>query len=339
MMETWDILRNIWYILIGVLLAGYSILDGFDLGIGTLVPFLAKKEREKRSLYNAIGPFWDGNEVWLLTGAGALFAAFPHAYATVFSGFYLALMLVLLALILRAVSLEFAAHDDAKRRGFWELIFNVGSFLPALLFGVALGNVVVGVPLDTQMEYTGNFFTLLRPLPLIFGALGLFAFLVHGSTFAALKTEGELQARARKKALRFSWLYMVMFIHSFVVVLIYMPYALKRPLAWVFAVLAAVCWVFLRKAIRAEKDGRAFFFSAAGFLSLWGIIGAIHYPNLVKASNGDALSITLTNASSSQLTLTVMLIIALIGMPFVIGYTIYSYKVFKGKVRPEDGVY
>ena len=332
-------LNTVWFALITVLFLGFFLLEGFDFGVGMLLPFLGKDDTDRRVIINTIGPFWDGNEVWLLTGGGALFAAFPHAYATVFSGFYLALMLVLWALILRAVSLEFAAHDDAKRRGFWELLFNIGSFLPALLFGVALGNVVVGVPLDTQMEYTGNFFTLLRPLPLIFGALGLFAFLLHGSAFAALKTEGELQARARKKALRFSWLYMIMFIHSFVVVLIYMPYVLKRPLAWVFAVLAAVCWVFLRMAIRAGKDGRAFFLSAAGFLSLWGIIGAIHYPNLVKASNGDTLSITLTNASSSQLTLTVMLIIALIGMPLVIGYTIYSYRVFKGKVRLEDSVY
>ena len=198
-METWDILRNIWYVLIGVLLAGYSILDGFDLGIGTLVPFLGKNEKEKKTLYNAIGPFWDGNEVWLLTGGGALFAAFPHAYATVFSGFYLALMLVLWALILRAVSLEFAAHDDAKRRGFWELLFNIGSFLPALLFGVALGNVVVGVPLDTQMEYTGNFFTLLRPLPLIFGALGLFAFLLPGAPSPPSRPRGSCRPGPEKR--------------------------------------------------------------------------------------------------------------------------------------------
>lgn len=337
-MTTWALLQNVWFILIGVLLAGYAILDGFDLGIGTLVPFLAKNDKDKKILYAAIGPFWDGNEVWLLTGGGALFAAFPHAYATVFSGFYLALMLVLLALILRAVSLEFAAYDN-KRRGLWEFFFHVGSFLPALLFGVALGNVVVGVPLDAQMEYTGTFFTLLRPLPLVFGLLGLAAFLVHGSAFAALKSEGDLQERARKKIRQLSWPYLILFGLSFVMVLVYMPYALKRPLAWVFAVLAVACWVLLRAASGAGRDGRAFVFSAAGFLSLWGIVGAIHYPNLVKADGGEALSITISNASSSQLTLTVMLVIALIGMPLVIGYTIYSYRVFRGKAKLDDAGY
>ncbi|HUU51724.1 MAG TPA: cytochrome d ubiquinol oxidase subunit II, partial [Candidatus Heimdallarchaeota archaeon] len=171
-METWDILRNIWFILIGVLFVGYSILDGFDLGIGALFPFLGKKEEEKEALIKSIGPFWDGNEVWILTGGGALFAAFPHAYATVFSGFYLALMAILFSLIFRAVSLEFRAHDT-KRKRFWEGAFVVGSFLPSLLFGVALGNVVVGVPLDNTMNYTGNFFKLLRPFPLAVGLLGL----------------------------------------------------------------------------------------------------------------------------------------------------------------------
>jgi len=337
-METWDILRYVWFILIGVLLAGYSILDGFDLGIGTLFPFLVKNKEDKKSLYKAIGPFWDGNEVWILTGGGALFAAFPDAYATVFSGFYLALMVVLFALIFRAVSIEFSVHDP-KRRAFWEGAFIVGSFLPALLYGVALGNVVVGVPLDTHMEYTGNFFTLLRPLPLVFGLLGLAAFLLQGSTFTALKVEGELQRRARLKASGVAKVYIVLFFLAFAVVIFYLPYAIKRPLAWVFATAAFVCWIQLLGALKKERDGKAFFFSSTGFLSLWGIIGAIHFPNLIRAGNDPELSITIFNSSSSQLTLTVMLIIALIGMPLVIGYTIYSYKVFRGKVRLDESDY
>jgi cytochrome d ubiquinol oxidase subunit II len=156
-MELLEILQNIWFLLIGILFVGYSILDGFDLGLGSLFPFLAKSEEDQRSLLNIIWPFWDGNEVWLLTAGGALFAAFPHAYATVFSGFYLALMLVLLALILRAVSLEFWFYDE-KRRGLWEKTFIIGSFLPSLLFGVALGNVIIGIPLNESMDFTGNFF-------------------------------------------------------------------------------------------------------------------------------------------------------------------------------------
>ena len=198
-METWNTLQNIWFVLIGVLFVGYAILDGFDLGIGSLFPFLAKKEEEKDALYKTIGPFWDGNEVWLLTAGGALFAAFPHTYATVFSGFYLALMLVLFSLIFRAISIEFRAHD-LKRQKLWDGALVIGSLLPSLLYGVALGNVILGIPLDSNMDYAGNFFLLLRPFPLLIGLFGLVAILVQGATYAAYKTEGEIQSRARKIA-------------------------------------------------------------------------------------------------------------------------------------------
>ena len=331
-METWDLLRNVWYLLVGVLLAGYSVLDGFDLGIGALFPFLAKSKDEKRTLIRAIGPVWDGNEVWLLTGGGALFAAFPLAYATVFSGFYLALMLVLFALILRAVSLEFRAHDP-KRRGLWEAAFVGGSALPALLFGVALGNVVVGIPLDAHTEFTGNFFTLLRPLPLVFGVLGLCAFLLHGSTYAALKTEGALRARARTLARIMGMAVGAAFVLSFVAVWVYLPGALKKIPAWIFSGLVFLSLTFFLSALGKGKDGRAFVFSSAVFLSLWGVVGAIHYPNLVRATD-PSLSLTIANSSSSALTLKVMLMIALVGMPLVIGYTIFAYRVFKGKAEP-----
>jgi cytochrome d ubiquinol oxidase subunit II len=330
-METWDLLRQVWFLLVGVLLAGYSILDGFDLGVGVLFPFLAKGEDEKRSLIRSIGPLWDGNEVWLLTGGGALFAAFPHAYATVFSGFYLALMLVLFSLILRAVSLEFRAHDPARKR-LWEGAFVAGSFLPALLFGVALGNVVVGVPINAQMEYAGNFFTLLRPLPLVFGLLGLAAFLLHGSTWAALKTSGLLQQKARKAARAMSVVVGALYVLSFFAVWVYLPDALKRTPAWIFTVLILAALACFGPVIKRGKDGLAFALSTAVFLCLWGVVGAVHYPNLVRAED-PSLSLTITNASSSALTLKVMVIIALVGMPLVIGYTIYAYRVFKGKVE------
>ena len=329
-METWDVLRNVWYLLIGVLLAGYSVLDGFDLGVGALFPFLAKNKSDRAALAGAIGPVWDGNEVWLLTGGGALFAAFPQAYATVFSGFYLALMLVLFSLILRAVSLEFAAHDAARRK-LWEAVFVGGSVLPALLFGVALGNVILGVPIDTQMEYAGSFWTLLRPLPLVFGLLGLAAFLLHGSAWAALKTTGELRARARKAARSLTTVTGGAYLLSFVAVWVYLPGALKKIEAWVFAGLVWLSLGLLFSAVKKGKDGRAFLFSSFTFLSLWGTAGAVHYPNLVRALD-PSLSLTIVNSSSSALTLKVMLIIALVGMPLVIWYTIYAYRVFKGKV-------
>ena len=333
-METWDILRNIWFILIGVLFVGYSILDGFDLGIGALFPFLGKKEEEKEALIKSIGPFWDGNEVWLLTGGGALFAAFPHAYATVFSGFYLALMVVLFSLIFRAVSLEFRAHDT-KRKGFWEGAFMVGSFLPSLLFGVALGNVVVGVPLDNTMNYTGNFFTLLRPFPLAVGLLGLVAFLIQGSTYGAMKVGGVVQERARHIAKTLFFPYKILLLLVFILTIVYMPEALKKPLAWVSTAFLGCALIVLYFSLQKAKDSQAFLSSSLAFMSLWGIMGAIHFPYLVKASNDPALSLTIYNASSSELTLKVMLIIVLVGMPIVIGYTIYLYKIFKGKISVE----
>ena len=334
-MTGWDLLRNIWFLLIGVLLAGYSVLDGFDLGLGALLPLLAKNEDDKRALIGAIGPVWDGNEVWLLAGGGALFAAFPLAYATVFSGFYLALMLVLFSLILRAVSLEFRAHDRS-RQGLWEGAFVGGSLLPALLFGVALGNVIVGVPLDSRGEFTGSFFTLLRPLPLVFGLLGLCAFLVHGAVYAALKTEGELRGRAQKAGRRLVLAFAGAFALSFIMAWIYRPTTLKSIPAWIFAALVLLSLVLVSGALRKGRDGRAFVFSSAAFLSLWGIVGAIQYPDLVRALD-PALSLTVRNASSSALTLKVMLIIALVGMPLVIGYTIFAFRVFKGRVRPGAG--
>src|SRR5512145_485044 len=198
-MENIQNFQILWFVLIFVLLLGYALLDGFDLGLAALLPFLGKTKEEKDTLIASISPVWDGNEVWLITGGGALFAAFPHAYATAFSGFYLAMMLVLLALIFRAVSMEFRANDPA-RAGLWEKALVAGSALAALLFGVALGNVIYGVPLDGRMEYAGNFLTLLRPVPLLFGITGLVAVLLHGSSWAVMKTEEALQARAFKAA-------------------------------------------------------------------------------------------------------------------------------------------
>jgi len=331
-MENATFLQNAWFLLIGVLLAGYSILDGFDLGVGALLPFLGKTEEEKRTLIGAVGPVWDGNEVWLLAGGGALFAAFPMAYATVFSGFYLALMLVLFSLILRAVSLEFRAHDP-KRKGLWEAAFVGGSVLPALLFGVALGNVVGGVPLDARTEFAGTFFTLLRPLPLSFGLLGLCAFLMHGAAYAALKSEGALLARARKASRALAVAFAAAFALTLAAVWIYLPAAVGSVPAWIFSAFVWLSLAAFAAAVKKGRDGRAFVFSCTAFLSLWGIVGAVQHPVLVRATAPE-LSLTIVNASSSALTLKVMLIIALVGMPAVIGYTIFAFRVFKGKVRP-----
>lgn len=334
-METLNFLQNIWFILIGILLLGYSILDGFDLGIGALLPFLAKNEKEKKTLFNSIGPFWDGNEVWLLTGGGALFASFPHAYATVFSGFYLALMVVLFALIFRAVSFEFFFHVE-KNRTFWEWSFIIGSFLPSLLFGVALGNVILGVPLNENMEFTGNFFTLLRPFPLALGLLGLNAILLQGTTYAALKTSGDIQARARNLTGKLWVTFIVLFALSLVLGYVFIPGNFGNVLAWIAAAVVVAAWFMIKRFVKAGKDALSLVMSSLSFAGLWGIVGAIHFPYLVRASNDISLSLTVRNASSTELTLKVMLIIALIGMPLVLLYTFFIYKTFKGKIANQQ---
>jgi cytochrome d ubiquinol oxidase subunit II len=325
-------LQDLWFVLVVVLFAGYSILDGFDLGVAILLPVIAGKKKEKDILIASIGPVWDGNEVWLITGGGALFAAFPQAYATAFSGFYLAMMLVLFSLIFRAVSMEFRAHDTA-RSGFWEWSLTIGSLLAALLFGVALGNVVYGVPLDNKMEFTGDFFTLLRPIPLIFGLTGLVAILAQGGAYTALKTEGEMREKAFDAL---SWILPLYFVLSalyLVVVNVFVKNILTVPLFIAGAVIVfgglTASMAFREKA----KEGSTFISTSLTLLGLWIVTAAAHYPNLIKASNDAALSITINNASTSQLTLTLMSWIAVIGMPVVIAYTIFVYRIFKGKAK------
>ncbi len=337
-MPAHEFLQVTWYVLIGFLLAGYSILDGFDLGIGMLFPFLGRREGEKQALLRSIAPFWDGNEVWLLTGGGALFAAFPQVYATVCSGFYAPLILILWALIFRAVAPEFRSHDPGRTR-LWEAAFVVGSFLPVLVLGVALGNVLAGVPLDARMEYAGGLLGLLRPFPLLVGLLGVAACALQGSTFAALKTEGPLQARAVQAALMVRRAYAALFVVTGVVAAFAVPGAWTKPLAWGAAAVVASSLVLVGTMLKKRHFQRAFWSSSGAFLGLWGIVGAIHFPYLVRARGGQGLGLTVYNASSGLLTLKVMALIALVGMPVVIAYTIYVYRVFRGPVGADEKGY
>ncbi len=323
------ILPQVWFVLIGVLFLGYSLLDGFDLGIGSLLPYLAKTDPERRQLFQTVGPFWDGNEVWLLTGGGALFAAFPPAYATVFSGFYLALMLVLLALILRAVSLEFY-HWDPEHKLVWSYAFEFGSAVPSVLLGVALGNVIAGIPLNHQGDFVGTFFTLLRPYPLAIGGLGLSAILLQGATFAALKTDGAVRQRARKIA---SWMplpLLVLLAVSGWLGYQWMPASFTREASWAACLLVVLGAAITRVASRREKDLPAFAGSCLAFVGLWGLAGSVLFPDLVR-SLGPGPTLTLFNSAAGPLTLRVLTLIALIGVPLVIGYTVYAYRVFRGR--------
>src|SRR5271157_4703000 len=197
--EETAVLHDIWFLLIAVLWIGYFVLEGFDFGVGILLPFLGRTDKERRALINAIGPVWDGNEVWVLVAGGATFAAFPQWYATLFSGFYLALFLILVALILRGVAFEYhSKRDSARWRQSWDWAIFVGSAVPALLWGVAFANIVAGVPIDQNKEYTGNLLTLLNPYGLLGGIVTLTLFVTHGASYLALKTEGELRVRANR---------------------------------------------------------------------------------------------------------------------------------------------
>jgi len=332
-METLTLLQIIWFILIGVLFAGYAVLDGFDLGIGSLLPFLAGSDEKKTTvLFKAIGPVWDGNEVWLITAGGALFAAFPQAYATVFSGFYLALMLVLLGLILRAVSNEFFMLETNHKK-IWAKTFFIGSLIPSILFGVALGNVIQGVPLDAKMEFTGSFFTLLRPFPLVIGVLGLSAILMQGITFTMLKTDGEISKNASGLSGKIYYIYAFVFIAALALSYIFIPDRMNSKPAWAATLVFTLSMAALKYFLAVKSEMKAFLSSSLAFISLWGITGAIQFPVLVNSIDNKSLDITIYNASSSQLTLSVMLGIALIGMPLVIVYSIYVYRVFKGKTK------
>jgi len=332
-MEILTALQIIWFLLIGVLFAGYAVLDGFDLGAGSLIPFLAGKDEKKTELViNTIGPVWDGNEVWLITAGGALFAAFPHAYATVFSGFYLALMIVIFGLIFRAVSIKFFSLEPEGKKGVWAKAFFAGSLVPALLFGVALGNVIVGVPLDSRMEFTGSFLTLLRPFPLATGLLGLSAILLQGASYIALKTEGEMRERAISIMLNIWRMQALFFVVALALSFIYIPERMNIA-AWISGTIALAMMVLYRRTIDSGQDMKKFIYSSVSFVSLWGIAGAVQFPALVKAAGNADLDITIYNASSSQLTLGVMLGIAAVGMPAVIAYSIYIYRIFRGRVK------
>ncbi|MGD0277770.1 MAG: cytochrome d ubiquinol oxidase subunit II [Smithella sp.] len=334
-MENIQNLQILWFVLILILFIGFSLLDGFDLGIGVLLTFLGKTKEEKDILINSIGPVWDGNEVWLITGGGALFAAFPHAYATAFSGFYLAMMLVLFALIFRAVSMEFRAQDTAGA-AIWEKAFFAGSAAAALLFGVALGNVVYGVPLDNKMEFTGNYFTLLRPVPLLFGITGFTAILLQGASYAVMKTEGALQARSFRAVAILMWVNLMTAIAYFVT----MAFTFQDITSnWLFylAVLWTMLWLSaIFFSVKHKNESSPFWESSFAFIGLWLAVAAVHFPNMIKASNDQSLSITIYNSSTGLQTLKLMSVIALIGMPIVIAYTIFVYRIFKGKTKSSD---
>ncbi|MGD9417476.1 MAG: cytochrome d ubiquinol oxidase subunit II [Verrucomicrobiota bacterium JB025] len=330
-------LNAIWFVLVGVLFGGYAMLDGFDLGVGALMPFV-KKDHDRRILYNSIGPVWDGNEVWLVTGGGALFAAFPEVYATVFSGFYLAFIGLLFMLIFRAVAIEFRSKEPwGWWRRMWDWSFTVGSVGASFLIGVAMGNIVRGVPLDARHEYAGGFFDLLNPYSLMMGVTTVALFMMHGSIYLHMKTEGDLQQQVRGWISPLIILFIVCYSVFNLATLLYVPHITDvlrdQPLLFAVVVFLVLAIANIPREIHHGRDARAFLSSCATMLLLMSLFGMGMFPNMVYSLPNPENSLTAYNASSSQKTLRIMLIIAAIGVPIVLAYTVAIYTIFRGKVK------
>ena len=325
-------LTTVWFILIGVLWTGYFVLEGFDFGVGMLMPVLGRGEdgeTRKRVLLNTIGPVWDGNEVWLLTAGGATFAAFPHWYATLFSGFYLPLLIILVALIVRALGFDYRGKvDDPVWRRRWDAAIVVGSAVPALLWGVALTNIVRGVPINAAKEYTGNLFTLLNPVGLLGGLTTVALFLTHGAIFVALKTEGDIRRQARELSLRVGLVAAALA----VALLVTLNAQTGSAASWVAAGAAAVALLAGLFASWRDREGWAF---VGTFVAIGAAVASLFlalYPDVMPSSTNPAFSLTVTNASSTAYTLKIMTIVAAVFTPLVLAYQAWTYWVFRRRI-------
>ena len=326
-------LGTVWFIIIAVLWIGYLVLEGFDFGVGMLMSFLPKNEKEKRVLVNTIGPVWDGNEVWLLTAGGATFAAFPEWYATLFSGFYLPLLLILVALIVRGMAFEYRGKIESPQwRRRWDWMIIVGSYVPALLWGVAFANIVAGVPIDENKHFTGTLLTLLNPYALLGGATTLLLFLFHGALFVGLKTRGDIQVRAMRTARTV----------ALPAVAVAAAFALWTQLAhgtgWTWVVLAVAAFALVAALVfaRTGREGPGFAATSVGIVFAVVLLFGSLYPDVMPSTTDPAFSLTVDNARSTTLTLTIMTWIAVLLTPLVIAYQSWTYWVFRQRISTED---
>jgi cytochrome d ubiquinol oxidase subunit II len=338
-------LTTFWFIIIAVLWIGYFVLEGFDFGVGVLLKTVAKTQAERRAVLTTLGPLWDGNEVWLLVAGGATFAAFPEWYATLFSGFYLPLFLILIALIVRGVAMEYRSkYGDAKWRARWDNAIMISSFVPALLWGVAFANIVRGVPLEVQnnvIEYTGGFFNLLNPYGLLGGLVTLSVFMTHGAIFLALKTDGEIRERARTIATKVG-LFAAVVTVAFLAITV-TAYNDKLEV-YGLAAIVAVAWLAALGSNLRGREGYAFLYSSIALAFAVITLFTALYPNVMPSSLLESASLTINNASSTPYTLKVMTYVAVVITPIVLLYQGWTYWVFRKRISaaqiptPEEGV-
>ena len=322
-------LTTVWFILITVLWVGYFTLEGFDFGVGMLLPILGRSEKERRVLINTIGPVWDGNEVWLLVAGGATFAAFPEWYATLFSGFYLPLLLILTALIVRGLGFEYRAkRDDARWRARWDLALIVGSAVPALLWGVAFANILRGVPIDAHKEYVGGFFNLLNPYALLGGVMTLLLFLTHGAMYVALKTDGPIRHRAGRLSVQVG-------LGAAVAAVLFLGWTQEKTGTWTSAIAFVGAAVALLAGLAAAWRGREGWAFVGTFLAIGlGVAGLFLalFPDVMPTSLAGGTTLTTTNAAATHYTLTIMTVVALVFTPIVLAYQSWTYWVFSKRI-------
>lgn len=364
----YETLRLVWWLLLGVLLIGFAVMDGFDLGVAMCLPWIAKTDMERRIVINSIAPTWEGNQVWFILGGGAIFAAWPTLYALSFSGFYLAMLLVLLALILRPVGFKYRSKlTNPTWRSFWDYALFTGGFVPALIFGVAIGNVLQGVPFyfdnSLRIFYTGSFLALLNPFALLCGLVSVLMLLAHGAFFLNVKTEGHLQKRARTVARCSALLLLVLFVLGGVWVYLgidgyrimsLMPHdgpsnplhkmVMQRSGAWFdnYALMPITMWVpalgvlgAALASLLAQKPRLAFLCSAASIMGIIATVGVSMFPFILPSSSTPAQSLTVWDSSSSQTTLLIMLFATVVFLPLVLAYTTWAYRVMRGKVTED----
>lgn len=327
----------IWFGIVGALLAGYAILDGFDLGVGAL-HLLVRRDEDRRIFLNAIGPVWDGNEVWLVTGGGALFAAFPEVYATVFSGFYLVFMLLLFALIFRAVAIDFRSKRPERWwRQAWDASFSAASVASALLMGIAFGNIVWGLPLNADRDYTGSAAALLHPYSLLMGVTTVALFMMHGAIYLVLKTEGDIQARVRGWVNNAIIFFVICYAITTMATLLYVPHMTRHikahPGLFAIPLLTMLAIANVPRQIHRRREFGAFLSSCLAMVGLMALFAVGMFPFLVIDRADPTFSLTIYNASSSVRTLRIMLVIACIGVPLVLAYTASIYYIFRGKTK------
>ncbi len=340
LLETFQI---IWYAVIGISVIMYTVLDGFDLGVGCLHLF-TRDDQERRLMLNAIGPVWDGNEVWLVIVFGAMFVGFPPVYATICSSFYFIIMILLMGLMIRAVAIEFRSKQESKGwRCFWDYMFSIGSYVIAFTIGVLMGNIIVGIPIDQNEVFQGSFTGFFTPYTILVGILGVTVFMMHGAIYMLMKTEGAMHERIRRWISPTIIIFIICYIATTIMTLIYKPHMIDlmkgTPALFLMGILALLAIICVPLFACRSKDGTAFIFSSISIALLFVLFGLGTYPNMVRSSLDPSYSLTLFNSSATVATFKVVLTIAGIGVPMVLAYGYWIYRIFRGKVSIDETSY